>query len=313
MGDAGADEAALQPAQRHEVGEVQQIGTLRPLRNRSHPLDKTIDHLFLAGLFERDGELVAVDLHDVAVAELLVEPRVVQPKLRWGAGGFGDQLAFDGHRTALVACEAAGIAARAGEGRLAFIKAAAGLAALSIAASLATCAVGLRALPARRRIARAERFHVVEARRAVAAGADPARTALGFGDLDIVRRQFIEKARRDRGRPGAVNPPVGGKIEFGAGAGAGQADMGGGTRFLGNRPSPQPARNTLSNSSPLAECSVISDTASSSAPPSRSITSEMCSRKPCRFSNSSIERTSSLRFSSRPAASAERSFCHISV
>jgi len=37
--------------------------------------------------------------------------------------------------------------------------------------------------------------------------------------------------------------------------------------------------------------------------PSRSITSEMCSRKPCRFSNSSIERTSSLRFSSRPAAS----------
>ncbi len=37
------------------------------------------------------------------------------------------------------------------------------------------------------------------------------------------------------------------------------------------------------------------------------------SRKPCRFSNSSIERMSSLRFSSRPAASAERSFCHISV
>ena len=32
-----------------------------------------------------------------------------------------------------------------------------------------------------------------------------------------------------------------------------------------------------------------------------------------RSGNSSIERTSSFRFSSRPAASAERSFCHMSV
>ena len=31
------------------------------------------------------------------------------------------------------------------------------------------------------------------------------------------------------------------------------------------------------------------------------------------FSKASMERTSSLRLSSRPAASAERSFCHISV
>jgi hypothetical protein len=42
-----------------------------------HPLHKAIDHLFLAGLFERDGELVAVDLHHLAVAELLVEHPVV--------------------------------------------------------------------------------------------------------------------------------------------------------------------------------------------------------------------------------------------
>ena len=31
------------------------------------------------------------------------------------------------------------------------------------------------------------------------------------------------------------------------------------------------------------------------------------------FSNVSIERTSSFKFSSRPAASAVRSFCHMSV
>jgi hypothetical protein len=54
-------------------------------------------------------------------------------------------------------------------------------------------------------------------------------------------------------------------------------------------------------------------TASTPSALSTSITSEMCSRKPARFSNSSIERTSSLRFSRRPAASALLSFCHISV
>jgi hypothetical protein len=42
------------------------------------PLDKTIDHLLLAGLLERDGELVAVDLHHLAVAEFLVEHAVGQ-------------------------------------------------------------------------------------------------------------------------------------------------------------------------------------------------------------------------------------------
>src|SRR5260370_35114338 len=99
------------------------------------------------------------------------------------------------------------------------------MAALAIAAARARRAVRLRALPPRRRIARAERFHVVEARRAVATGTAPARTALGLGDLDIVRRQFVEKARRDRGRPGAVNPPVGGKVEFGAAARTGQPDV----------------------------------------------------------------------------------------
>src|ERR1700719_3337568 len=75
-------------------------------------------------------------------------------------------------------------------------------------------------------------------------------------------------------------------------------------RWCGNRPSSQPGRNTVLNSKPLAECKVMMLTASASALLSLSITSEMCSKKPCRFSNSSMERTSSLRFSRRPAAPA---------
>src|SRR6476469_9245790 len=107
--------------------------------------------------------------------------------------------------------------------RLAFFKAATGLSVPS--AALAAGAVGLRALPARRRVAGAEGFHIVEPRGAVAAAAAPAGAALGFRDLDIGRRQFVEEARRDRGRPGAVDAAVGGKIDFGAAPRPGQADM----------------------------------------------------------------------------------------
>ena len=46
------------------------------------------------------------------------------------------------------------------------------------------------------------------------------------------RRQFVEEARRDRGRPGAVNAAVGGKVQFGAAAGARQPDMGEAALFL---------------------------------------------------------------------------------
>src|SRR5438105_7879828 len=81
-----------------------------------HPLHETIDHLLLAGLFERDRQLVAVDLHYVAVAEFLVKHAVVEREFRNGTGGFCDQFAFDHDRAALVARKAAaweGIAARA--------------------------------------------------------------------------------------------------------------------------------------------------------------------------------------------------------
>ncbi|MNL82148.1 hypothetical protein D3C87_2094650 [compost metagenome] len=69
----------------------------------------------------------------------------------------------------------------------------------------------------------------------------------------------------------------------------------------------------MSNSSPLAECSVMIETASRFSFCSASITSETCSRKPRRLSKASIERISSFRFSSRPGASADLSFFHMSV
>src|SRR5215207_755826 len=103
-----------EPGDRNAVPLMQSGGEkLSPL----HPLHKTIDHLLLAGLLERDRQLVAVDLHHVAVAELLVKHAVVECELRNRAGGFCHQFAFDHHRAVLVAREAAAresISARAG-------------------------------------------------------------------------------------------------------------------------------------------------------------------------------------------------------
>src|ERR1700744_2577992 len=100
--------------------------TENAISGHSHPLHETVDHLFLAGFLEGDGELVAVDLHHVAVTKLLVEHAVVEREFRNRAGGFRNQFAFDDHWRALVAREAAGVAPRR-EWRLAFVKAAAGL------------------------------------------------------------------------------------------------------------------------------------------------------------------------------------------
>src|SRR5262249_47482215 len=123
----------------------------------------TVDHLLLAGLVEGDGELVAVDLHHMAVAEFLVKHAVVQCKFGYRAGGFGDQLALDGHGRALVARKAAAEIAARTERRLVLVETA-----LRLTASAAV-AMLLRALPARRRIARAEGFDIVEARGGIAA------------------------------------------------------------------------------------------------------------------------------------------------
>jgi hypothetical protein len=67
----------------------------------SRPLQKTIHHSLLPGAVELDRQLVAVDRGDVAVAKSQVEDAVAQCEGRYGAGGFGHQLAFDGERQAL--------------------------------------------------------------------------------------------------------------------------------------------------------------------------------------------------------------------
>jgi drug/metabolite transporter (DMT)-like permease len=74
----------------------------RPVRStpHSHPLHEAIHHPLLARLVELDGELVAVDGGNVAVAEFLVEDAVADREVGDGAGGFGDELAFDGERKA---------------------------------------------------------------------------------------------------------------------------------------------------------------------------------------------------------------------
>src|SRR6202451_3152652 len=70
-----------------------------PAKN-SHPLHKTIHHPLLPGPIELDRQLVAVDGGDDAVAEFLVEDAVAERERGNRAGGFGDQLAFDGERQA---------------------------------------------------------------------------------------------------------------------------------------------------------------------------------------------------------------------
>src|ERR1700712_4076534 len=143
-------------------------------RGGLNPLHETIDHLLLAGFLERDRQLVAVDFHNVAVAELLVKHAVVEREFGNGAGGFRDQFALDDHWAALVARKT--VAARAAVGRLGFVEAAARLSATAAAAAIFG-AVGLRALPARRGVAGAEGFDIVEARRAITAAAAPAGAA----------------------------------------------------------------------------------------------------------------------------------------
>jgi hypothetical protein len=69
-----------------------------PARSRS--LDETVHNVLLAGFVELDGELVAVYGDNVAVAELLVKDPVAESEGGDGAGGFGDELAFDGRRQA---------------------------------------------------------------------------------------------------------------------------------------------------------------------------------------------------------------------
>src|SRR6185437_11964864 len=62
-------------------------------------------------------------------------------------------------------------------------------------------------------------------RSAVARHTEAARAAGRLLHLDVGLRQLIEEARRHRRGPQAVDAPIGGEIDAGALARAGQADM----------------------------------------------------------------------------------------
>src|SRR5690606_32539236 len=120
------------------------------------------------------------------------------------AGRFRHQLALDGERRAAAWARAA-MRAGAARGRLVVIigrlDVIQGIVAASILAiarrailgEAAAALVGLRALPARRGVARtAEGRHAVEARGAIARRA--AERAFALGHLDMLWRQFVEEA-----------------------------------------------------------------------------------------------------------------------
>ena len=66
------------------------------MSSASNPLHETIHHALFAGFVEGNGQLVAVDGDDVAVAEFLVEDAVAGREGRHRTGRFGDEFAFDG-------------------------------------------------------------------------------------------------------------------------------------------------------------------------------------------------------------------------
>src|SRR4051794_8515736 len=203
---------------------------------RSHPFDERVHHALLAGAVERDGQLVAVHHGDVAVAELLVKHAVADGEIRRGAGRFRHQLALDGERRAARRraaappltlprtrgrgrCGAAGSHIIVVIDRIDVVERVVADALLAVArraglGEAGAVPVGLGALPARRRIVRAERHHAVEARGAVALLA--AERALALGHLDVALRQLVEEARGDVGLPQAVGAAVGGEVYLGA-------------------------------------------------------------------------------------------------
>jgi hypothetical protein len=72
------------------------LAALEQIERPWHPLHKPVQHPLLPGLVEIDGELVAFDGDDVAVAEFQVEDAVADREGRRGVGdGFGDEFALD--------------------------------------------------------------------------------------------------------------------------------------------------------------------------------------------------------------------------
>src|SRR5687768_8327681 len=159
-------------------------------------LHEAVEHLLPPGLLEINGELVALDRIDLAVAEFQVEDAFADPVGGAAAvvGGAGDEFALDGQRPRAAAAAVAGLLPGA--------------------------------FPARRLVQRLERVVGVVAGAAAAAIAVAAVSGAGILDLHHFRRQFVDEARGDRRLPEAAVPPILREADAQALARAGQADIG---------------------------------------------------------------------------------------
>src|SRR5207237_1091425 len=169
-------------------------------------------HAFFAGLVERDGELVAVDMRHIAVAELLMKDAVAGSEGGDRPGRFGNEFALDGERGAAFDRAARWSPLRR-DGRIGLLEVIGvrfenDVRVVEAAARLAC----LRALPAGRRVVGTEALHRVEARAELLA--EIAEAALRLGHLDIGLGQFVEEARGNGRRPASVDAPVRHEVDF---------------------------------------------------------------------------------------------------
>src|SRR5690349_2662799 len=141
-----------------------------PIASSSDPLHERIDHLLLPRLVEIDGELVAVDMSDMAITEFLVEHARADFESRALGGTCRNERAVDGD----------------------------GLPRALLLAPART--IALRPLPARRLIETGgeQVLGRVEAARSIAA------QSLVFRHLDVTDRQLVDETRRQRLLPGPV-------------------------------------------------------------------------------------------------------------
>src|SRR5690606_3924861 len=163
------------------------------------PLDKGVQHPLGAGLLEIDGKLVAVDLGDGAVAELDVEDALAGGEQAAAALVTGDQFTLDDPRL-VPGCRAIGIGPAG-------------------------------ALPAGGGIGAFERIHPVEP----AFGEAETVAAIGAErllDLDMLLRQLVDEARRQRRLPQVMQAPVLREADMHPLARPRQADIGEATFLL---------------------------------------------------------------------------------
>src|SRR5690606_9261332 len=83
---------------------VRNVAQGKRTNGRTSPaLDEAVEHFFRPGLLEIDGELVALDGGDGAVAEFQVKHPLAQSIGRGRTGGAGDQFAVDGQGSGTLA------------------------------------------------------------------------------------------------------------------------------------------------------------------------------------------------------------------